>query len=39
MADKISPKTLALTPERLRWRCDPDRFSFKTTNDIPPSMR
>ena len=32
MADKISP----LTPERLRWRCDPDRFSFKTTNDIPP---
>ncbi|MFQ5586133.1 MAG: Lon protease family protein [Thermodesulfobacteriota bacterium] len=31
MAEKIHP----LTPEKLRWRCDPDQFSFKTTGDIP----
>ncbi|MCP3677249.1 MAG: AAA family ATPase, partial [Deltaproteobacteria bacterium] len=32
MAEKIH----SLAPERLRWRCDPDQFSFKTTDDISP---
>ncbi|MFQ5329845.1 MAG: Lon-like protease helical domain-containing protein [Thermodesulfobacteriota bacterium] len=40
MADKAPPQipaiTRSLAPERLRWRCDPDRFSFTTTDDIPP---
>ena len=32
MADKL----LSLTPDKLRWQCDPNRFSFKTTDDTPP---
>lgn len=25
-----------LPPEKLRWNCDPSRFSFKSTGDLPP---
>ncbi|HZT07338.1 MAG TPA: AAA family ATPase [Chloroflexota bacterium] len=25
-----------LTPERLRWRCDPDSLPFETTAEVPP---
>jgi ATP-dependent Lon protease len=26
-----------LDPEALRWRCDPTRFGFETTEDVPPA--
>jgi ATP-dependent Lon protease len=28
------PSRLRLAPEALRWRCDPDRLGFETTNDF-----
>ena len=27
---------LRLTPEALRWQCDPQQFEFETTADLPP---
>ena len=31
---QIAPPPLA--PDELRWRCDPDRFSFETTAELEP---
>lgn len=25
-----------LSPDRLRWRCDPDQLGFETTDDVQP---
>ena len=32
----MTRKEHELSPESLRWTCDPSMFSFKTTADIPP---
>ena len=32
----MSAKSKELSPESLRWTCDPSVFSFKTTAEIPP---
>src|SRR3970282_2963877 len=32
----MAKKTQPLTPEELRWTCDPKQFPFKTTDEIPP---
>ena len=26
----------AVPPDKLRWTCDPSRFTFKSTAEIPP---
>jgi len=31
-----TPNGSRLEPEQLRWRCDPDGFSFDTTDDLEP---
>jgi len=30
------PKVQEITPERLRWMCDPEHFTFASTRDIQP---
>ena len=32
----MAKKPQALSPEELRWTCDPKQFPFKTTDEIPP---
>lgn len=32
----MAKKNQSLTPEELRWTCDPKQFSFKTTDEIKP---
>ena len=32
----MSAKNKELSPQCLRWTCDPSVFSFKTTEEIPP---
>jgi predicted ATP-dependent protease len=29
-------RALSLSPERLRWRCDPDQLGYETTDDVAP---
>jgi ATP-dependent Lon protease len=33
-ADRPAPRRLRLKPDQLRWRCDPSRFGFKTTDEL-----
>jgi len=34
---QAGPKHAGLTPEKLRWRCDPSRIPFETTAEVAPS--
>jgi len=36
MAKKSNPKHVSLSPEKLRWRCDPRRIPFQTTAEVEP---
>lgn len=31
----MTPRSHLLTPEQLRWTCDPDHFDFETTEELP----
>ena len=35
MSEKPSSNRVGLPPEKLRWRCDPERVPFATTSDAP----
>jgi ATP-dependent Lon protease len=36
MAKNSKPQHSSLPPEKLRWRCDPDRIPFQTTAEVEP---
>ena len=36
MARHSNPKHMSLSPEKLRWRCDPARIPFRTTAEVEP---
>ncbi len=32
----MNPQQVSLTPDKLRWNCDPSHFTFQSTADLPP---